>query len=226
MRDTLSGRREGNEASNIEDLNTNNRIKISLQDMSPKNMYETFNQYKLDENGNLQKKEDRHNSFESLDLRRDNTNNLEQVKIWALLNELWIDACCQSNTGADERSNAEAFEKEQNREILFIIANEMMVGSQNPANVFLQIAESSNIQDKTEAAKIAYRFMDNLNRSAGIDIQLSGSEQDYIDKMNEVQNEMQNSAEEPEEEIENEPVMERVYNPFGNNNNNNNGNIY
>lgn len=155
-------------------------IKISLDDLSPKAMFETYNKYTLTKVGGkyqLQNKE-MNRAEHSMNLQ---TKDDEQTKKWAYLNNLWIDACGADNRGVEVSADKE-FMSADNLSLLGIIMGNLTVGLP-VSQIFMSIANDQRIEDKDGAVRIAYTFLQSLRDNAGLSIQLNATMEEYLTTM-------------------------------------------
>ena len=156
-------------------------IEISLEDLSPKAMFETYKKYHLTKVGGkyqLQNKE-MNRAEHSMNLQ---TKDDAQTKKWAYLNNLWIDACGADNNGVKVSADQE-FMSEDNLSLLGIIMGTITTG-QPVSQIFMSIANDQRIADKDGAVRVAFTFLQSLRDHAGLSIQLNASMEEYLATMN------------------------------------------
>lgn len=168
-------------------LAAKNNLKIDLADFSPKNMYEVFLRCHgtINENGEFQcfvKDASQDGSFRSIDARQQEnsaSNKMQQIKEWAFVNMLWIDACKLSYNDA-----AQAFEDRIYSSVLVAIMESLREGERS-ADVILKKVGSL---DSSVGVEIAYTFLSSLTNVAGFEIDFSNVNFDNLEQYKENEN--------------------------------------
>ena len=196
-RDTVAKLRteKDDEATKDDIEEQNDEIEITLEDLSPKAMFETYQKYTLAKVGGkyqLQNKE-MHGAEHSMNLK---TKDDAQTKKWAYLNNLWIAACAADNNGADVAADKE-FMNGDNLILLGTIMGALSNG-QPVSSIFMSIANDQRIDQKDGAVKVTYAFLQSLKQNAGLGIELNATVEEYLSAMS--------SMEGPSHD--NDPVME------------------
>lgn len=181
-RETVSKlRNEKDDENSIEEIEEQSEeIEISLEDLSPKAMFETYKKYNLTKVGGkyqLQNKE-MNRAEHSMNLQ---TKDDAQTKKWAYLNNLWVEACGADNRGVEVSADKE-FMNEDNLGLLGIIMGTLTNGLP-VSQIFMSIANDQRIEDKDGAVRVAFTFLQLLRDHAGLSIQLNASMEEYLATM-------------------------------------------
>ena len=184
-RDTVAKLRTEKDDESIKDdiEEQNDEIKITLEDLSPKAMFETYQKYNLAKVGGkyqLQNKE-MHRAEHSMNLQ---TKDDAQAKKWAYLNNLWIDACAADNNGQEIPADKE-FMNGDNLVLLGTIMGALTTG-QPISTIFMAIANDQRLENKEGCVKVAYTFLQSLKQNAGLGIELNASMEEYLATMSSV----------------------------------------
>lgn len=203
-RDALSARRENEDKQEEENhlSEQSEEFTINLEDLSPKEMYNTYQNYVLVKVGDKHELQNKANTgeYRSIDIRTQNSS-VENVKPRksAYLNNLWISAC---NEYSDQQSenNDWVFEGDNAKVLATLMAG---VRSGEPVSSIMSKIEELDLSQTEISAKTAYRFLEHLRDKAGLNIQFDRTLEKCLDEMT------------------NNPSLVREFLPNQNNNNNN-----
>ena len=200
-RESVAKLRNERDSENVEDeiREQSDQIEISIEDLSPRQMFDTYQRYELTKVGGkylLQNREkDRTEDVMNLTTKEDS-----QKMKFAYLNNLWLDACSAYNRGA-ELSRDQKYMDSTNLAILGVVMSTLKSG-QPISEIFLAISNDQRIPDKQTAVMIAYTFLQLLNQRAGLNIELNASMDEYMAAMSSIENNSSTID-------DNEPVMEK-----------------
>ena len=146
-----------------------NNLKIDLADFSPQYMFETFQrcygvmQKDGDEFECYVKSPSQNGAYRSIDARKQENSSgaIQQVKEWAFVNMLWIDACKLSYNEA-----AAAFTDRGYSSVLVAIMRPLTSGVRSADEILKNVAGV----ECNDSINIAYAFLSSLTNLAGFQI--------------------------------------------------------
>ena len=147
-----------------------NNLKIDLADFSPYYMFETFQrcygvmQKDSNEFECYVKSPSQNGAFQSIDARKqeNNTGSIQQIKEWAFVNMLWIDACKLSYANAAQAFNG------VNANTLRVVMEHLQHGERESSTILSAVKGLDGGQ-----TEFALSFLSSLTNLAGFQINLN-----------------------------------------------------